>query len=72
MRDSLKGVIARRGVPKAFGMAIYIIKDEIPHVVRNDKSEGCGMTIFKALSVKIAQFRIYIYIYGREQICLIE
>jgi len=53
LRDSLKGVIARRGVPKAFGMAIYIIKDEIPHVVRN--------AIFKALSVKIAQFRIYLW-----------
>jgi len=42
-------------------VAIYIIKDEIPHVVRNDKSEGGGMTILKALSVKIAQFRIYIW-----------
>ncbi len=61
MRDSLKGVIARRGVPKAFGMAIYIIEYEIPHVVRNDKSEGCGMTIFKVLSVKIVQFRIYLW-----------
>jgi hypothetical protein len=43
--------------------AIY--KDEIPHVFRKDKSEGCGMTIFKALSVKIAQFRIYYMVGNR-------